>query len=114
MFGAIALLIAKVNGESTLYQSKVEDLDKRLRAKNIPHEMQKKVFEYFNYCWKKRKMYQSTGDFSDLSFPLQRDLLFHQHKELILNVPLFKELEPMEVLYIIQKLRFVIVSVAVS
>ena len=105
MFGAIAMLINKMNNESIVKQAKIEDLDKRMRSCKIPKSLQEKVFEYFNFCWKKHLGNDMSRDFSDLSLPLQRDLLFYQHQELVLKVPLFKELEPLEVLAIIQKLK---------
>ena len=107
MFGAIANLINKLGRRSNEYQEKVEELDRRLRSNKIPKDMQDKVFEYFNYCWRKNLTTETVEDFSDLSAPLQRDLLFFKHQEIVMNVPLFQELEPMEILYIIQNLRYI-------
>jgi len=66
--------------------------------------------EYFHYSWKKRIVLKKMKEFKELSLPLQRDITIYQHHNMILKVPLFKELEPIEILSIVQKLKYTFVS----
>ncbi len=44
-------------------------------------------------------------DFSLLSQPLQKEIHFYLHRDIIKNVPLFYELELNEIVWIIQRLK---------
>ncbi|KRX03617.1 Cyclic nucleotide-binding protein [Pseudocohnilembus persalinus] len=104
-FGEIAVLIAKLNAEQTLYQNKLEKLEMKLKHNSIPKVLQNKVLEYFDFCWEKKKLVENITDFSLLSKPLQKEIHFHLHRDIIKNVPLFKELELNEIVWIIQRLK---------
>lgn len=103
-FGKISVLIAKLNHGSTLYQEKLDELQNKMKANNMPILLQKKANEYFEYSWSKQNIF-SLFDMSDLSVPLQKELLFFFHKDLVTNVPLFKHLIPQELLFLIQCLK---------
>lgn len=105
VFGSITYIINRSNEGHTEYQQKLEALNKKLRANKVPHNLRVKVLEYFNYTWRKHRILHKLNDFSELSIPLQRDLAFFQNQKLVTKVPLFQELEPLEVLSIIQKLK---------
>lgn len=99
------LLISKLNFAYSLYQTKLDELDMKLQTNNIPKQTCEKIQEYYAFYWKKQKIFQNLSDFSKLSESLKREILFHTHKDIVLNVPLFHELEPHEILRIIQKLK---------
>ena len=105
LFGNISLLMMKLNSKNTIYQNKLSELEFKLKQKNIPMSLCNRVFEYFDFCWRKRKIFEQISDFSELSVPLQKECLIFLHKELITNVPLFNHLETNEILRIIQKLK---------
>jgi len=104
-FSEVILLISKLNYAISLYQTKLDELDMKLEKNNIPLPIQDKIHEYYSFYWKKQKIFQNLSDFSKLSESLKREILFHTHKDLVLNVPLFHELEPVEILRIIEKLK---------
>lgn len=104
-FSEVILLITKLNQNYSQYQIKLEKLEKQLEANGIPKNLKNKIFDYFDFYWKKKKMFQDVSEFSQLSEPLKKEILFHLHKDIVINVPLFKELEPTELLQIIQRLK---------
>ncbi len=56
--------------------------------------MKNRIFEYFEFCWRKNIIFdRDLKDFSDLSLTLRREVLVCIHREIILKVPLFSELE---------------------
>jgi len=105
IFGMVILAIERATLETQLYQKQNEELKQKLKINKIPHNLKIKVMEYFYYSWRKHRVLKKMDDFSELSLPLQRDLALYQHQEMILKVPLFKELDPVEILSIIQKLK---------
>ena len=106
LYARVTQIIYAASEESLLYQEKLEVLQKKLRVNKIPHNIRVKVMEYFYYSWKKRIVLQKMTEFSEVSLPLQRDITVFQHHKMVASVPLFKELDPKEILSIIQKLRF--------
>lgn len=106
IFGSVTFIINKVNAQDAFYEGKLEELRNKLAINKVPTNLRIKVMEYFYYSWRKHKVLSKTNDFSELSIPLQRDLQFFQYQETIMKVPLFKELEPIEILSIIQKLKY--------
>jgi len=113
VFGCITLIVNRENAQTSLYQQQLEELKQKLKINKIPHNLRVKVLEYFYYTWRKHKILRKANDFSELSIPLQRDLAFYQHQDMIKKVPLFKELEPTEILRIIQKLKYVILIILI-
>jgi len=105
IFGLVILAIDRETRESQLYHRQKEELKQKLKINNIPHNLRVKIMEYFYYSWRKHRILNKMDDFSELSLPLQRDLALYQHQEMILKVPLFKELDPVEILSIVQKLK---------
>jgi len=105
IFATVTLTINRANRESSEYQRQLEDLKHKLKVNKVPHNLRVKIMEYFYYSWRKHSVLQKMDDFSELSIPLQRDIALYQHKDMILQVPLFKDLDPIEILSIVQKLN---------
>jgi len=105
IFAMVTLIINRAYHESSAYQEQLEELKHKLKINKIPHNLRVKVMEYFYYSWRKTSVLKKMDDFSELSIPLQRDIALYQHQEMIIKVPLFKDLDPVEILSIVQKLR---------
>lgn len=105
IFGYITYIINHMSSESSMYQQKLDDLRTKLDINKVPENLRVKIMEYFYYSWRKKRVLHMSNDFSELSIPLQRDMAFFQHQEIIMKVPLFRELEAIEILSIIQKLK---------
>mgnify|MGYP003877019487 FL=1 len=105
IFGSISFLIQKINHDHTEYHEKLEALQRNLIQNDVPDQLKTRVYDYFNAYWKKKRHFNRFSDFSELSEPLQRELAFHIHQDLIKTVPLFRELESIEIFAIIKKLQ---------
>lgn len=108
IFGKIGFLIQKMNQDETLYQEKHESLQRSLIQNKVPLSLRSRVFEYFDVYWEKKKTFNRFSDFVELSEPLQRELAFHIHQDLVKHVPLFRELEASEIFGIIKKLKYAV------
>ena len=107
VFGLVTVIINQANEESNIYRWQLEELKAKMSANRVPHNLKIKIMEYFHYSWRKNNVLKKMNDFSELSAPLQRDIALYQHQEMLLKVPLFKELDPVEILSIIQKLKYI-------
>jgi len=105
IFATVTLIINRANTEKSLHQAQLEDLQYKLNVNKIPQNLRRKVMEYFSYSWRKHSVLKKADDFSELSIPLQRDIALYQHQDMIIKVPLFKDLDPIEILNIVQKLK---------
>jgi len=108
IFGLVTMIISRVHHDSSAFQEQLEDLKDKLRVNNIPHNLRIKAIEYLNYSWRKNRVIKKSDDFSELSLPLQRDIALYQHQEMLTKVPLFQDLDPVETLSIVQKLRSIV------
>ena len=105
IFGLITMIINGAYSDNILYQNTLELLKHKLHVNKVPHNLRVKVMEYFYYSYRKDRIFRKHNDFTELSIPLQRDLALHNHQAMVMKVPLFKELDPVEILSIIQKLK---------
>lgn len=105
IFAIVTLVINRAYRESSEFQRQLEDLKHKLKVNKIPKNLRVKVMEYFYYSWRKHSVLKQMDDFSELSIPLQRDLALYRHQDMILKVPLFKDLDPVEILSIVSKLK---------
>jgi len=106
VYARIVLTINQANLASRLYDQQLEDLKRKLHTNNVPENLRIKIMEYFYYSYRKKTVLKRNQDFSELSLPLQRDLALYQYHDMIKSVPLFHDLEPMEILSIVRKLQY--------
>lgn len=105
VYGNIALIIDRHYRTKVDLQNQMDEVKFKLRRSNVPDRLVKKVWEYMQYTFKKRKLFSKLTNFEEISESLQREIAFFLHQQTLLNVPLFSYLEPVEVLSIVQKLR---------
>jgi hypothetical protein len=52
----------------------MEEIEGMLTMKGIPKNLQDKAIEYYNYCWRKKIIFDnSANDFSSLSKNIQKE-----------------------------------------
>lgn len=105
VFGNIALIIDKHYRTKVELQTQMDEIKMKLTRSKVPDKLVKKVWEYMQYTFKKRKLFSKLTNFQEISESLQREISFFLHQQTLLNVPLFSYLEPVEVLSIVQKLK---------
>lgn len=105
VYGNIALIIDKHYRTKVELQNQMDEIKDKLIKSKVPDRLVKKVWEYMQYTFKKRKLFSQLTSFQEISESLQREISFFLHQLTLLNVPLFSYLEPVEVLSIVQKLK---------
>lgn len=106
IYGNMSMAIENLSAQSLIYYNTLDEVQVKMEMNHISDKLQRKVYEYLEYCWKKRSGFNDDRmTFANASLNQQRDICFFRHQEVVLNVPLFRELEPIEVLSIIQRLK---------
>ena len=90
IIGNIANLIANIDIARSQHRSKLEKINTFMQYRNIPHTLQKRVDDYYNYLWESRRGYDESSVLKDLPKSLKTSVSIFLNKEMIEKVPLFK------------------------
>ena len=90
IIGNIANLIANIDIARAQHRSKLEKINTFMQYRNIPHTLQKRVDDYYNYLWESRRGYDESSVLQDLPGSLKTSVSIFLNKDMIEKVPLFK------------------------
>ncbi len=66
-----------------------------MRHRELPHELNTRVRNYYEYMWARRRGLKEDLFLNDLPEPLRLEILMHMTRDLRKSVPLFKYCSPM-------------------
>ena len=90
IIGNIANLIANIDIAKSQYRDKLDKINAFLNYRNIPHDLQQKINDYYNYLWESRRGYDESAVIEDLPFALKTTVSLQINREIIEKVPLFQ------------------------
>jgi voltage-gated potassium channel len=90
IIGNIANLIANIDVAKTQYRDKLDKINAFLNYRNIPHDLQRKINDYYSYLWESRRGYDESAVIEDLPFALKTTVSLQINREIIEKVPLFQ------------------------
>ena len=90
IIGNIANLIANIDIARAQHRNKLEKINTFMQYRNIPHSLQKRVDDYYNYLWESRRGYDESSVLKDLPGSLKTSVSIFLNKDMIEKVPLFK------------------------
>ncbi len=90
VIGNIANLLANIDVSKTQYKEKMDKINAFMKYQNIPHDLQKKINDYYDYLWESRRGYDESSVLADLPDPLKVSVSLHINKEIIEKVPIFQ------------------------
>ena len=90
IIGNIANLIANIDIARAQHRNKLEKINTFMQYRNIPHFLQKRVDDYYNYLWESRRGYDESSVLKDLPGSLKTSVSIFLNKDMIEKVPLFK------------------------
>ena len=93
--GSIGNLVSKSSAEATEYREQVMAVNRYMRKKDLPKDLQFRVRRYLEYLWdNKKKNYLNEKEIlSLLSEPLRDELYDHVHGSVVKSCPSFEGLE---------------------
>jgi len=92
--GNIASLFSNLDSAKVTHWNRIEAVTQYLRHRNVPHELNTKVRNYYEYMWARRRGLKEDVFLNDLPEPLRLEVLMHITSELLERVPLFKYCSP--------------------
>jgi voltage-gated potassium channel len=90
IIGNIANLIANIDVAKAQYRNKLDKINAFLNYRSIPHGLQRKINDYYNYLWESRRGYDEAAVIEDLPFALKTSVALQINREIIEKVPLFQ------------------------
>ena len=90
IIGNIANLIANIDVAKSQYRDKLDKINAFLNYRNIPHQLQRKINNYYNYLWESRRGYDESAVIADLPMALKTTVSLQINREIIEKVPLFQ------------------------
>ena len=90
VIGNVASLLSNLDTMRAQFEEKREGLLNFMKSKNVPRSLQKRVRDYYDYLWEKRRGTDEAMMLEDLPRPLRTEISLFLHRELIQKVPIFQ------------------------
>jgi CRP-like cAMP-binding protein len=84
----VSNIIAANDSNSNMFKEKLRSIAAYMKYRNVPDDLQTRIFRYFEHCYLDRK-YVSDTIINDLSAPLRTEVLLHFNREMVERVPFF-------------------------
>ncbi|MBI5580502.1 MAG: ion transporter [Deltaproteobacteria bacterium] len=92
--GNIASLFSNLDAARADYFNKIEATSQYLHSRQVPHQLNEQVRDYYEYIWDRRRGFKEEALFEDLPPSFRLSLLQLLARDLIERVPLFKHCSP--------------------
>lgn len=90
IIGNIATILTYTDPARAEYVKQQERLAAFMEYRGLPHSLQRRIRDYYEYLWEKRLVYNESTIIKDLPPGLSMEVSLFLKRELIENVPLFK------------------------
>lgn len=103
--GNVSSLISNLDADQARYRQKLDQIQIYMRENKIPHKLQQKIGEYYQYIWIENRDIRDYYILEELPYPLKTKLALQLHKEVIEKVPIFQGSTPQFVEEIVMALK---------
>jgi len=90
VIGNVASLLANIDPAKAHHIENLERLTAFMTYRELPHSLQQRIRNYYNYLWEKRLGYDESAVLSTLPPGLRTEVTLYLKREFLENVPLFK------------------------
>jgi voltage-gated potassium channel len=94
IIGKIASLFSNIDAAKASFWNRIEAVNQYLRSRNVPHNLNEQVRNYYEYLWAHHRGVKEDTLFDDLPTPFRLDILRYVTRDLLKEVPLFKYCSP--------------------
>jgi len=91
LIGNVVSLISKRDPAKTHFLENVEQLSVSVKYRNLPSDLQTRIFDFYFYKWKKRHGYDESLFLSGLPRGLKTEVSLHLKRDAIEKIDLFKD-----------------------
>ena len=89
--GNIASIFSNMDLAEQSHRERVDNVMAYMRYQEIPKDLQRRAAQYFDYAWESRADNDDQGVLEALPESMRTDVLVYLHRDLVQNVPFFKE-----------------------
>jgi len=90
LIGNIANILSKKDPAKASFLDNVEKLEVTSRYRDLPLDLQKRIYDYYAFLWKQRSGYKETDFLDGLPSSLKKEVSLHLKKDVIERIPLFQ------------------------
>ncbi|KAK3508562.1 hypothetical protein QTP70_032764 [Hemibagrus guttatus] len=98
-------LVQSLDASHRQYQEKYKQVEQYMSFHKLPAELRQRIHDYYEQRFQ-GKMFDEDSILGELSDPLKEDIVSHNCRELVANMPLFGNGDPHFVTVLLTKLRF--------
>jgi hypothetical protein len=91
VIGNVATLLANIDRAKALYLSNMERLSTFLNYRNVPPNLQRRIYDYYTYLWENRLGYDESAILSELPASLRTEVSLVLKRDFIKKVPFFQK-----------------------
>ena len=107
-FGWVALLIGKLDRSGARRNELKDFVTDHIAVLNLPTQLAKRIHNYYDFLWERTRCLDRKSFFSELSLPLAKEIALHTYFAIVLEVPMFQNVEGNFLVYLIPRLETVI------
>jgi len=86
LFGQVALAVTSFQRSALRYQEKMAFVYEQMKALGLPHDVQKRVFHFYDFMWRRNQCLDQDLFLSEVSSTLRSEINLYRHRELVHNV----------------------------
>lgn len=91
LIGNISSLMSNMDIATSTYKDKMENVRQYMRFRQFPREMQLSVVRYFEHYWQRKSVFDEAEILNCMSSSLRCRVLLYLYKDLLAQVPLFRD-----------------------
>lgn len=94
LIGTVASVLSNLNAARGRHRERIQSVTQYLHDRGVPHEVNNRVRNYYEYLWARYKGTREGAFLDDLPPPLRLDIMGHLAQNILTTVPLFKYSPP--------------------
>jgi CRP-like cAMP-binding protein len=90
IIGTVASLFSNLDSAKVSYWNRIEAVTQYLRSRQVPHDLNVRVRDYYDYLWDIHRGFREDTFLDDLPESMRIEVLLNLTQDLLNKVPLFK------------------------
>ena len=82
IFGTITNVLSDLDSGHKKYSEKIESLQLFLSSQHIPVSLQRRIFQYYNFLWDRKKSFKEATIMDELPLSLYYEVAYHIHQRM--------------------------------
>lgn len=95
IIGGVASLLSNLQAARNRHREHTEAVEQYLRARQVPVALGERVHNYYEYLWHRHHGLDEAGLLRDLPRSLRLDILLHLARDILQQIPLFRDCSPL-------------------